>query len=508
MAHKKTNITKKVLREIQNQNLNPIAVSGTEGIILPNHSGDHSAGRLLRTPSNNTDLVNKQYVDDNAGSLPTTTKGDVIVHNGTTDVRLPIGTNDQVLTADSAQTEGLKWASASGSEWTDTGSVLHPSEETVDNVVIGGTTQANSDISLNVDGSASFNIQKSSAGDFKVSGDTTTNLLFCDASANRVGIGTNTPLTQLDITADGASAVFSFVSHRTASSHGKFDAYGSRGTAASPTALSSGDNMFEIRTLGHDGTSQVAGSRINFTVDGTPTTGNMPSRIEFQTSKTGGSLNTVMTIDSDQKVGVGVANPVEKFAVEGVIQLDEVSAPSATTGYGKIYTATDRRLKFADRTGNRGAVSQTIHSNTTAVGNVGSGEDDLMSFTAQQASYLRLNGDMVVIYAAGQVTSSMMEAGTLKFHFGASSTTLLSSVMSSTHWFAEIKIVKITNTTQKMFITFFDTTGVTSTNNFISAETQNLATDTTIKFTGENGTNTTNNIVTQEYMTIVHHFVN
>ena len=43
---------------------------------------------------------------------PITTKGDLITSNGTTDVRLPVGTNDFVLTADSTQATGLKWASA------------------------------------------------------------------------------------------------------------------------------------------------------------------------------------------------------------------------------------------------------------------------------------------------------------------------------------------------------------------------------------------------------------
>jgi hypothetical protein len=47
-------------------------------------------------------------------SSPLTTKGDIIVHNGTTHVRLPVGTDGQVLTADSAQSSGIKWAAASG----------------------------------------------------------------------------------------------------------------------------------------------------------------------------------------------------------------------------------------------------------------------------------------------------------------------------------------------------------------------------------------------------------
>lgn len=45
---------------------------------------------------------------------PTTTKGDLIVSDGTDNIREAIGTDDQVLTADSAQTSGMKWAAAAG----------------------------------------------------------------------------------------------------------------------------------------------------------------------------------------------------------------------------------------------------------------------------------------------------------------------------------------------------------------------------------------------------------
>lgn len=45
---------------------------------------------------------------------PTTTKGDLIVSNGTDNVRLAVGANTQVLTADSTTATGVKWAAASG----------------------------------------------------------------------------------------------------------------------------------------------------------------------------------------------------------------------------------------------------------------------------------------------------------------------------------------------------------------------------------------------------------
>lgn len=41
---------------------------------------------------------------------PSTTKGDIIVHNGTDDVRLAVGSNNQVLVADSTTATGTKWA--------------------------------------------------------------------------------------------------------------------------------------------------------------------------------------------------------------------------------------------------------------------------------------------------------------------------------------------------------------------------------------------------------------
>ena len=53
---------------------------------------------------------------DNAGVTtvyqPSNTKGDIVVHNGTTQTRLPVGNNTQVLTADSTAVSGVKWVSS------------------------------------------------------------------------------------------------------------------------------------------------------------------------------------------------------------------------------------------------------------------------------------------------------------------------------------------------------------------------------------------------------------
>jgi hypothetical protein len=48
---------------------------------------------------------------------PLTTKGDIVAHNATNNVRIPVGTDGEVLTADSTQASGLKWATTGKSEF-------------------------------------------------------------------------------------------------------------------------------------------------------------------------------------------------------------------------------------------------------------------------------------------------------------------------------------------------------------------------------------------------------
>ena len=55
--------------------------------------------------------------------LPTTTKGDLIVRDASTNVREAVGANGAVLTADSAQASGIKWAAASGGSGSGCGAI-------------------------------------------------------------------------------------------------------------------------------------------------------------------------------------------------------------------------------------------------------------------------------------------------------------------------------------------------------------------------------------------------
>lgn len=69
---------------------------------------DHSKLDGIEASADVTDTANV------TSALPLTTKGDVLVHNGSSLIRVGVGTNDQILTADSTQSAGVKWADASG----------------------------------------------------------------------------------------------------------------------------------------------------------------------------------------------------------------------------------------------------------------------------------------------------------------------------------------------------------------------------------------------------------
>lgn len=78
---------------------------------LVNTNGTVSLTTPLTVAQGGTNATNTTAAFDNLS--PTTTKGDLIVANNTAiAVRLPVGANDLVLTADGANVTGLKWAAA------------------------------------------------------------------------------------------------------------------------------------------------------------------------------------------------------------------------------------------------------------------------------------------------------------------------------------------------------------------------------------------------------------
>lgn len=97
------------------QNLGTANLTITAGTATVNTAGSlilpqYDAGILYFVSSSSA--VFYDYIQTGATS-PLTTKGDLYGF-GTSDARIPIGTNGHILTADSAETLGLKWAAPAG----------------------------------------------------------------------------------------------------------------------------------------------------------------------------------------------------------------------------------------------------------------------------------------------------------------------------------------------------------------------------------------------------------
>lgn len=71
---------------------------------------------------------------------PTTTKGDVLVDDGTNVVRLAVGTDGYVLKANSGATNGIEWAAESGSALSVTSKTTTYTATTADDVILADTS--------------------------------------------------------------------------------------------------------------------------------------------------------------------------------------------------------------------------------------------------------------------------------------------------------------------------------------------------------------------------------
>lgn len=133
---------------------------------------------------------------------------------------------------------------------------------------------------------------------------------FVVDQAGQVGIGTNAPSSNLQVTSDSASTTRLQRNSTDASAAGLFFVK-QRGTLASPSIVSSGDVLGTTRYYGNDGTAIVEGARIDGQVDGTPGTNDMPGRLVFSTTADGASTPTErMRIRSDGGVSIGGAGAV------------------------------------------------------------------------------------------------------------------------------------------------------------------------------------------------------
>jgi len=214
--------------------------------------------------------------------------------------------------------------------------------------------------------------------------DGTTNVLNVDTTNSRVGIVTTSPNYLLHVgsayssslsspylggavfTADGGNVnVGLHIVKATDTATGDrpvFGAIRARGTLTSPTAVVNGDDTFSFFSSAYDGAAIVYPAQINFKVDGTVSSGNVPIKIGFVTGSNASNRAERLTISSTGNVGIGSTAPDRQLeinvgAATGGLRLTYNDANGSATTYSDFLidsggdlsiTATGGDISFGD----------------------------------------------------------------------------------------------------------------------------------------------------------------
>lgn len=148
-------------------------------------------------------------------------------------------------------------------------------------------------------------------------------------------------------------AGFTFAQHHATADVVNFGFYRTRGTGLLPTAVLDGDDLADISFFGWDGTARAGGASISATVEGTPVTGHIPTKISFGT---------------DNGTTTGVRAELSAAGIWKINSIQPISGSVLSLTSGNLQLNAQGDLRFADADSSNYVAFQapaTVTSNVT-----------------------------------------------------------------------------------------------------------------------------------------------
>ena len=287
----------------------------------------------------------------------------------------------------------------------------------------------------------------------------------------------------------------------------------SNGTLGTIAETVTGEALGSYTFQGANSSSAFAGgAQIVGTQRGSAGASNVPADIDFLTATASAGAVRRVTITTEGNLSIGSAVGAPTSLVGGIAMTNGTAATAALSNGISAWAANDAaslselvvmsegltKYHLGGSADEDIGVGGTIDSQITAVGNVGAGEDDLMSFTIP-ADIFDVNGKAVRIRA--NFNGNALDNITLKFHFGASSITLFSGAVFAAAFGSvavDIIIARTASDVQDVSAIGFDTATSTIAVGVVGAETDSGT--IVVKFTGENTSDTSSSAVIQQLM--------
>jgi hypothetical protein len=205
-------------------------------------------------------------------------------------------------------------------------------------IVTNSGNQAGSFTTLNTSGAVVFNDAGADV-DFRVEGDTDANLLFVDASTDRVGIGTNAPALTFHVLSTNDPALFEATAankklliRETSDFNANAGIYiQKKHSTLHPAGHWYGDIYFQ----GWDGSAFRAGALIEAVAEGTPAASSMPGQLRFSTN--GGAVDATERMRITSSGNLLVGKTTTDTTTTGVVFFE----PGSATG-GEVFFTNGR----------------------------------------------------------------------------------------------------------------------------------------------------------------------